>query len=223
MKRLPRLFASAPLLLATATMAETPSADLLVNGSIMPGGSCDVALANSALDLGKIDRSMLNDDPSQPTKLDERNVRTTVTCTNPTRFAFVVTEARGSDPAREFVFKMHDLNSEVPAGQLFLLFDTQSTKIDGVQGYATGSNQGTSDLGHATWGPATPSRENLPITNGRYAVGFVRTAESEDAPAPMKTLSVDLIVRPSISPVNDLDLSGEIAFASDLGLEIRYF
>jgi hypothetical protein len=223
MKRLPYLFASASLLIATPAMSETPTADLLVNGSITPGPACDVALGNGALDLGRISRASLNEDASQPTKLDEQSIRTMVTCPSPRRFAFVVTEAGGSDAAEEYVFKMHDTGKDATAGELFLLFDTQSTKIDGAQGYATGSQQGTSDLEHATWGPATPSREDLPITNGRYAVGFVKTAESEDAPVYMKALSVDLIVRPFINPVNELDLSGDIAFASDIGLEIRYF
>ena len=223
MKRMPYLFASASLLMATPVMSETPTADLRVNGSITPGAACDVVLGNGALDLGRISRASLNEDVSKPTKLDEQNIRTTVSCPNARRFAFVVTEARGSDASDEYVFKMHDTGKEATAGELFLLFDAQSTKIDGVQGYATGSREGTGDLEHATWGPATPARENLPITNGRYAVGFVKTAGSEDAPVSMKALSVDLIVRPFIKPVNELDLSGDIAFASDIGLEIRYF
>lgn len=60
MKRLPHLFASASLLMATPVMSETPSADLLVNGSITPGAACDVALGSGALDLGRISRASLN-------------------------------------------------------------------------------------------------------------------------------------------------------------------
>lgn len=223
MKCLSHLLISTPLLLATSAMAETRSVDLLVNGTIAPAAACDVTLGAGALDLGRVNRSMLNEDPSKPTTLEERTVKTLVTCANPSRFAFVVTEAGGTDAGNPLVFRMNDIHSDAAPGKLFLLFDTQSTRIDGAQGYATGSNQGTTDLEHATWGPATPSRENLPITNGRYAVGFVKTAESDDVPVAMKTLSVDLLVRPSINPVNDLDLSGDIAFESDLGLEIRYF
>jgi type 1 fimbria pilin len=38
------------------------------------------------------------------------------------------------------------------------------------------------------------------------------------------TLSIDkLLVRPWIKPVNELDLSADIGFSSDLGLEISYF
>jgi hypothetical protein len=223
MKRTPYLIASASLLLAPSFEASAGSADLLVNGSITPAAACDVSIGSTALNLGKIDRGTLNPDSAKPTDLAEREVRTSVVCPQARRFAFVVAEARGSDAEQPLAFNMHNVASEAKAGHLFLLFDTQSTKIDGKQGYATGSSPGIGDLEHATWGPATSSRENLPIPNGLYAVGFVKTADSTDAPVPMETLSVDLLVRPRIKPVNDLDLSGDIAFSSDIGLEIRYF
>ncbi|HVI56832.1 MAG TPA: hypothetical protein VM621_17460 [Luteibacter sp.] len=214
---------STSLLFVASQAASAASADLLVNGSIAPGAACGVSIGSSALDLGTIARGMLNEDPSKPTNLEEQRVKTLVTCLNATRFAFVVTEARGSDFSQPLVFNMYAADGEATPGKLFLLFDTQSTKIDGKQGYATGSSQGTSDLEHATWGPATSPRENLPITNGRYAVGFVRVAESTDAPDNIKDLSVDLLIRPLIKPTNELDLSDTVGFSSDLGLEIRYF
>lgn len=223
MKRFYPLVASASLLASGAAIAEGQGTDLIVSGTIAPAASCDVVLGSGSLDLGRINGAMLNVDPSKPTALEERTFRTTVACANATRFAFVVTEARGNDAGNPLVFKMNDIHSESAPGKLFLLFDAQSTKIDGLQGYATASNEGTSDLAHATWGPATPIRENLPIPNGRWAVGFVRTAESTDTPVAMKNLSVDVIVRPLINPVGDLALSDDIAFASDVGLEIRYF
>lgn len=223
MKHLPTLFVSASLLLAASTSAQAQNTDLLVEGSIVPGAACNVAIGGGSIDLGEITRDMLNPDPSKPTNLDERRLKTLVDCTHPTRFAFVVTEARGGDAALPEVFKMYGQDGVSSPGKLFLLFDAQSTMIDSVQGYPTGSNEGTTDLGNATWGPSTPYQENLPITNGRYAVGFVRNAGSTDAPGTIENLRVDLLVRPKLNPVNDLDLSGEIAFASDIGLEIRYF
>jgi len=223
MKRLPHLLASASVLLAVSLDAGAGKGDLTVHGSITPAAACDVSTGSAALELGEINRAMLNEDPSKYTDLEEQRVLTTVTCPSARRFAFVVTEARGGDAANPRVFDMHDTVGEAKPGSLFLLFDTQSTKIDGEQGYATGSSNGVGDLGQETWGPSTSSREDLPITNGRYAVGFVRSAESTDAPVAMETLSVKLLVRPRIKPVNELDLSREIALSSDLGLEIRYF
>ncbi|WP_448099148.1 hypothetical protein [Luteibacter yeojuensis] len=223
MKHLPALFASASLWLAAAAAAKAESTDLVVEGSIVPGAACNVTIGGGPLNLGTISREMLNPDPSKPTRLEEHGLKTLVDCANPARFAFVVTEARGGDPALPEVFKMYGQDGFSSPGKLFLLFDAQSTMIDGVQGYVTGSNEGTTDLGNATWGPATPFQEDLPITNGRYAVGFVRNAESMDAPDPLRNLRVDLLVRPVINPLNNLDLSGDIAFSSDIGLEIRYF
>jgi len=222
MKHLNILCASASLLLTTSAMADQTSAELVIKGSILPGPACTVALGGSALNLGTIKRDMLNPDPSKPTQLPEKKVSTTVACAHPTRFAFVVREAGGPDPSSDMAFTMHADDGEGRAGKLFLLFDTQSTKIDGVQGYATGADR-MSELDQASWGPSTPSRENLPITNGRYAVGFVSQADSVTAPGNIKDLGVTLLVRPQISPANDLDLTGNIGFSSDLGLEISYF
>lgn len=221
MKHLFMLGASASLLLATSVVASETKADLLVSGSITPGAACNVVIG-STLSLGTIKRDELESDPSKETELEEQRVATTVSCVQPQRFAFVVREAGGADPSSDKIFPMRADEGGKGAGKLFLLFDAQSTKIDGVQGYATGGDR-TTDLGHATWGPATSPRENLPITNGRYAVGFVTAPASTEAPANIKDLSVKLLVRPRINPVNELDLSAGIAFSSDLGLEISYF
>jgi hypothetical protein len=216
------LGASALLLLTSSAMASETGADLLVNGSIVPGAACNVGLG-STLNLGTIKRDMLNADPDKPTtNLAEKRVDTVVSCPQPTRFAFVVRETRGQDPGNELAFTMRSGDAGKSPGKLFLLFDAQSTKVDGDQGYATGADR-ENGLGGATWGPATDSRENLPVTNGRYAVGFVTKPGVSDAPGPIKDLSVKLLIRPWIKPVNELDLSADIGFSSDLGLEISYF
>lgn len=219
MKQLHILGASASLLLATSVVAKETNTDLLVTGSIAPGGACVVAIG-ATLNLGTVKPD--RDHPELPTALDEQRVPVAVGCPQPRRFAFVVREARGQDPSSEKAFAMHADESDKSPGNLFLLFDTQSTKIDGIQGYATGADR-VNGLEQASWGPATPSRENLPITNGRYAVGFVKEAESVQVPDNIETLSVKLIVRPVIKPANDLDLTSNISFSSDLGLEISYF
>lgn len=221
MKHLNILSTTASLLMASSAVASESSADLLVSGSITPGGACNVVIGNT-LNLGTIKRNELESDPSKETELAEQRVATAVHCQNPQRFAFVVREAGGSDPESERIFPMRTNENGNSTGKLFLLFDTQSTKIDGMQGYATGAS-GVDGLEQATWGPATSPRENLPITNGRYAVGFVTEAGSTAAPANIKDLSVYLLVRPWINPLNELDLSADIGFSSDLGLEITYF
>lgn len=223
MKRLPTLCVSGSMLLGISFGANAANVDLMVSGSIAPAAACDVSIGSAALDLGTINRAALNPDPSKPTHLEEQRVLTSVICTHARRFAFVVTDAGGSNAADPLAFELHGGENHGKPGNLFLKFDTQSTKIDNKQGYATGSSNGVIDLGDATWGPATPPTEDLPITNGRYAVGFVNTPGSTDTPVPMKTLSVYLLVDTEIKPVNDLDLSADIAFTGDLGLEIRYF
>lgn len=220
MKHLNILCASASLFLATSAIARDASADLSVSGSITPGAACALAVGGE-LSLGTINRGVLNPDPTQPTELSEQRVPVAVTCPQPTRFAFVVREAGGADTSQPLAFAMHAEGETRKPGDLFLLFDTQSTKIDGVQGYATVA-EGVTDLEHSKWA-GIPYNENLPITNGRYAVGFTDEAQTAKAPLNMKNLGVILLVRPRIVPVNELDLAADIAFSSDLGLEISYF
>ena len=223
MKQRSILSASVSLVLATTPVAaSTTTSDLMVKGSISPGAACTVSIGNT-LSLGTIRRDRLNADPTQPTTdLEEHRVTTAVNCPRARRFAFVVREAGGQDASEPLAFTMRGEASGTSPGKLFLLFDTQSTKIEGSQGYATAAS-GTTNLEQATWGPATSPRENLPITNGRYAVGFVTEAASTSAPGNIKDLSVVLLVRPWIKPLNELDLSAAVGFSSDLGLEINYF
>jgi hypothetical protein len=107
-------------------------------------------------------------------------------------------------------------------GKLFLLIDRHSTKIEGKDGFATGSDR-VSGLEHATWGPSTVAREPLAIPNGLYAVGFVDAPVSTKVPLHIKNLSTKLLVRPRIAPANELDFTENASFSSDLGLEINYF
>jgi hypothetical protein len=223
MKYLSKVFASASIMLATSGVAHANGAELAVNGSIKPGAPCHITVAGARIELGTIRRDTLNQDPSKPTILEDKRVDTIVGCPNPMRFALVVTEAGGTDGNDAFAFNLHPAEGDKIPGKISLLFDTDSTRIDSKQGYATGSSAGISDLEHATWGPATSSRENLPIPNGLYAVGFVPTEGSTDAPGNIKDLTVKLLLRPTIKPVNELDLSGPVVFSSDIGLEIRYF
>jgi type 1 fimbria pilin len=220
MKHVHLFSATAALLLASTAAASEGDADLLVRGSITPGGACTLVIAN-VLGLGTIHRGSLDPDPSKETQLEEQRVPVTVGCPQPTRFAFVVRGAGGKDASGD-TFPLQMDESKKTAGKLFLLVDRHSTKFDGKDGFATGSDR-VSGLEEATWGPSTVAREPLPIANGLFAVGFVDAPESTQAPANIKNLSTKLLVRPWIVPANDLDFSETAAFSSDLGLEINYF
>ncbi|PTR27267.1 uncharacterized protein DUF1120 [Luteibacter sp. OK325] len=222
MRNLKILCTSASLVLATSASAGESSADLLVRGAITPGAACSLAV-QSTLSLGTIRRDMLNPDPTQPTKLGDKEVPITVTCPQPQRFAFVIREGGGQDASDPEAFPMRSVEGDNQVGNLRLKFISHTTLIDGkTKGYATGASS-DADLGQATWGPSTPHTEKLPIRNGLFAVGFVTQANSTEAPVNMTNLYVRVVAEPSIHPVNDLDLTADIGFSSDLGLEISYF
>lgn len=216
------LGAAASFLLASTAIAGESSADLMVTGAIAPGGACSLAV-QSALSLGTIRRDRLNPDPAQPTTLDPQEVPIEVACPQPQRFAFVVREAGGPDATNPEIFPMRATPDRHQVGSLRLKFISHTTKIDGSTiGYATGADRET-ELEQAAWGPSTPHTEKLPIRNGLFAVGFVTKANSTEAPVTMKSLYVRVVAEPRINPVDELDLSSDIVFSSDLGLEINYF
>src|SRR6187402_675488 len=166
MKHLHIFGASASLLMACSAMATESVANLDVTGSIAPGGACVIAIGG-ALNLGTIKPD--KEHPDLPTKLAQQRVPVAVGCPQPQRFAFIAREAGGQDSSSPLAFAMREDAGDSRPGSLFLNFDTQSTKIDGAQGYATAS-EGVDGLEDTGWGPATPYEENLPIPNGRWAV-----------------------------------------------------
>jgi len=216
------LGASVSMLLASSAIAAESSSDLVVKGSITPGAACSLAVPAS-LNLGTIHRDELNPDPSKPTELEQQEVDIQVTCPEPRRLAFVVREAGGQDASNAQIFPIHSNQGEQQVGDLYLKFISHATLIDGsTKGYATAADR-ENDLGQATWGPSTPHTENLPIRNGLFAVGFVTHANSTEAPGNIDALVARVMVKPWIKPAKDLDLTAEIGFSSDLGLEISYF
>jgi len=197
-----------------ATATET-SADLRVNGSIAPGGSCDMTVGNGAIEFGRVE---LNSDPTKPTPLEIQRVKMTLTCTTATRYALIAgTTAPGENPGS---FGLVSGESGSLTGKMIVRLDNSSDHIEGVNAFHT-STAASADLATAQWGTSTSSA--WPLSAGDQAIGFVLQDGSQAAPSYIKNFYTYLIVEPVVRPSGELDLRDEIAFQGNLGFEVRYF
>jgi hypothetical protein len=214
------LFVAAVLFPSLASRAYGSSADLRVGGRIIPGSSCSMTIGDGELDLGRIHRDALNPDHSKRTRLAEQRIKMQIVCEAAARYALVATGLLPVGSQDTFDFGLVSDADQTPAGNLYVRFDSGSAHIEGARGYYTGTDT-PHDLDHAIWGPSTSSI--LPVPNSNFAMGFVTAIGIDDPPSPIRNFDTYLLVQPWIRPVNELDLSDEIAFAGDLAFEIRYF
>jgi hypothetical protein len=210
-----------PLLIPASALASvaTSSASLVLDGVITPGAACDMTLGNGVIDLGRLSRADLNQDPSKPTVLGDRQVEMRIDCPDPRRYAVVAT-AGTPTAGDEFDFGLSSEGDNSSVGSLYVLFERSWANIEGADAYYTAADT-AGDLATAQWGPS--SRHVMPIPNGTFAVGFVTTEGSYAAPSPIRNFDIRLLVRPKIRPVNELNLTSEMTFTGSLAFEIRYF
>jgi hypothetical protein len=211
------LFALALPALALAMPVAASNVDLRVVGSILPDAACAMTIGNGAVNLGRINLSDLNADPTKPTHLGERAVKMEIHCASKTRYALLLSSTSQSD-GDTFDLGLVSAADRSKVGSLNVLFDSGAPLVDGARGYYTSADAG--DLAHASWGPSVNS--TLLLQTGTFAMGFVKTHGSTEAPPAIKDASTRLLVRPSIKPSNDIDLSTEITFAGDMTFELRY-
>jgi hypothetical protein len=209
------------LSLPAGALASTASssANLRLAGAITPGGACEMTVGNGVIDFERLSVADLNPDHSKPTSLEEQRVKIRIDCESPRRYALV---ARSSAPVGndELDFGLFSQSDQSVAGRLHLRFDSASAHIEGARAYYTAADAAV-DLATAQWGPSTFSI--LPVPNGAFAIGFVTSDGSYATPPPIAHFDTYLLVNPRIRPVNELDLSSEIAFSGSIGFEINYF
>lgn len=207
------------MLFTASSRVNASSTNLQVEGTLSPGPACEMAVGNGLLDLGRISRGELNPDPSKPTQLESKRVKMRIDCATPRRYALV---GSGNSPAASgdpLDFGLVSESDGSPAGSLYVRLDSASDHIEGERAYHTATYQ-TTGLESAAWGPSTFSI--VPILRG-YAIGFVMADGSYETPSAIKKFDTYLLVDPSIRPVNELDLTGEITFTGNLGFDITYF
>jgi hypothetical protein len=194
-------------------------ANLRLDGTIAPGGACEMTLGNGIIDFGRMSVSDLNPNPSKPTDLEKKRVKMRIDCDRPRRYALVAKSAT-SVVGDDLDFGLSSQSDHSITGSLYIRFDSASAHIEGARGYYTAADAAV-DLATAQWGPSTFSV--MPVPNGSFALGFVTSDGSYATPPPIANFDTYLLVSPRIRPVNELDLSDEITFSGSLGFEITYF
>ncbi|PTR27266.1 uncharacterized protein DUF1120 [Luteibacter sp. OK325] len=218
MKYRPILLAIMFPVVAAASEADASSAELRVGGSIIPGGACGVTVGDGLIDLGRLKRDKLN--ATTPTPLKEEKVRMDINCGSRSRYALAVSSTSHGASNHILDFGLVSDPDHLPTGSLFIRFDNNATRMDGENGYVTGTDE-VADLANAIWGPSTGSI--MPISNGRQVAGFVTSEGSSDTPSYVKDLYTTLLLYPQIRPLNELSLNDDIVFSTDVSFEIRYF
>lgn len=203
--------------LALAMPVAASNVDLRVVGSILPDAACAMTIGSGAVNLGRINLSDLNADPTKPTHLGERAVKMEIHCASKTRYALLLSSTSQAG-GEGFDLGLVSAADQSKVGSLNVLFDGGAALVEGARGYYTAAEAG--DLAHTSWGPSTNS--TVLLQTGRLAMGFVTTHGSTEAPPPIKDASTRLLVRPWIKPSNELDLSNEITFSGDMTFELRY-
>jgi hypothetical protein len=219
----PRLlcFLLSPLALPAAAIASVgaSTASLVVDGSITPGGACDMSVGNGAIDLGTLSVADLNPITSEPTFLASHKLPMRIDCVSASRYA-VTASGDGQGVGNEYFFGLSSPNDGTLVGSLLMYFDGSSAHIEGKGAYYT-VTESLAELANAQWAAAIPDRTY--IGNGARAIGSTITEGSTAGPSKAQRFDTYLVVQPKIRAVDSLDLTDEIAVVGSVTFEIRYF
>lgn len=209
MKNLLTCLTAFSLLASVSHLNAASSIDLSVKGKITPA-SCKPSLSNGGVyDLGKISARSLNLD--SPTALPVQSLQLTILCEGSTLVALKPSDNRpGShfDSESPLKFGMGLINDNEKVGSVALTL--LSITADGAAMYPIGSAPTNA------WAPTS-------ILSPTFLTSFTFTrAIPELAPDPIRHLSADVQMTPTIAPANTLTLTREAPVDASVTLEIIY-
>jgi len=207
-------FATTLLSLAFVVAAPTAleqSTDVSVTGIIHPG-SCDIQLGGGGVvDLGTLNTANLNTD--RPTDLEPRTMTLAVSCDSPMRFAL-----EGIDNRQE---------SSIYTQMYGLGMTPESERIGGAElsvGDATADDAaayGTQSLDSGTTWDASAAAPLSPIIPDALR-GFTTEQGVSTGPAPITSLTGNLVVGVRIQPTDIMRLTGEVDITGNITLNVIY-
>nr|WP_314419782.1 DUF1120 domain-containing protein [uncultured Pseudomonas sp.] len=206
------------LLAASANALAATTADLKVTGKVVPA-SCDVTIGTGApLDLGDIQVSALESDPTKPTSLRNRSVPYNITCTGPVAISTSWVdnqEADGTYPAAgNNLFSLGKDAADAPIGSLWIQHGGGAIVAVTGNGTETHANVITSADG-ITWVDSSYGQASKTQMNSFAPAGAT-------TPAAYTTYSGNFTLKPTIAPVNDLDLSTSLNINANATMELSY-
>ncbi|AMB79683.1 DUF1120 domain-containing protein [Pseudomonas paraversuta] len=206
------------LLAASANALAATTADLKVTGKVVPA-SCDVTIGTGApVDLGDIQVSALNTDPDKPTALTVPAVPYNITCTGPVAISTSWVdnqEADGTYPATGVnLFSLGKDAADAPIGHLWIQHGGGASVAVTGNGAETHANVITSADG-ITWVDSSYGQASKTLINSFAPAGA-------STPAAYTTYSGRFTLKPSIAPVNELDLSTSLNINANATMELSY-
>ena len=205
------------LLAASANALAATTADLKITGKVVPA-SCDVTIGTGApLDLGDIQVSALESDPTKPTPMPNATLPYNITCTGPVAISTSWVdnqEADGTALPSPNHFSMGKDASDAPIGYLWIQHGSGASVAVTGNGAETHANVITS-AGGITWTNSSYGQASKTHINSFAPVGA-------STPEAYTTYSGRFILKPSIAPVNNLDLSTSLNINANATMELSY-
>ena len=206
------------LLAASANALAATTADLKVTGKVVPA-SCDVTIGTGApLDLGDIQVSALESDPTKPTPMPNATLPYNITCTGPVAISTSWVdnqEADGTYPAAgNNLFSLGKDAADAPIGHLWIQHGGGASVAVTGNGTETHANVLASADG-ITWVDSQYGQVSKTHMNS-----FAPTGVS--TPAAYTTYSGTFTLKPQIAPVDTLDLSTSLNINANATMELNY-
>ena len=206
------------LLAASANALAATTADLKVTGKVVPA-SCDVTIGTGApLNLGDIQVSALESDPTKPTPMPNATLPYNITCTGPVAISTSWVdnqEADGTYPAAgNNLFSLGKDAADAPIGHLWIQHGGGASVVVTGNGTETHANVLASNDG-ITWVDAQYGQISKIAMNSFAPVGAT-------TPAAYTTYSGTFTLKPQIAPVDTLDLSTSLNINANATMELNY-
>ena len=206
------------LLAASANALAATTADLKVTGKVVPA-SCDVTIGTGApLNLGDIQVSALESDPTKPTPMPNATLPYNITCTGPVAISTSWVdnqEADGTYPAAgNNLFSLGKDAADAPIGHLWIQHGGGASVAVTGNGTETHANVLASADG-ITWVDSQYGQASKTQMNSFAPAGAT-------TPAAYTTYSGNFTLKPTIAPVNDLDLSTSLNINANATMELSY-
>ena len=205
------------LLAASANALAATTADLKVTGKVVPA-SCDVTIGTGApLNLGDIQVSALESDPAKPTPMPNATLPYNITCTGPVAISTSWVdnqEADGTYLTSQNFFSLGKDASDTPIGNLWIQHGGGAIVAVTGNGTETHANVLASADG-ITWVDSQYGQASKTQMNSFAPAGAT-------TPAAYTTYSGNFTLKPTIAPVNDLDLSTSLNINANATMELSY-
>ena len=206
------------LLAASANALAATTADLKITGKVVPA-SCDVTIGTGApLDLGDIQVSALESDPTKPTPMPNATLPYNITCTGPVAISTSWVDNQAADgtypSSNPNYFSLGKDAADAPIGHLWIQ-------------HGGGASVAVTGNGTETHANVLASADGITWVNSQYGQASKTQMNSfapagATTPAAYTTYSGNFTLKPTIAPVNDLDLSTSLNINANATMELSY-